>query len=330
VALSLPDLLPLILQRLRVALGSRLLVSAGPGAARFTVHTRDFLVTELLLGEAGPAPPAGGGSSRAPLSIAVAPYISHKVAQRLRQQGQYYADAMGNVWLEDPSSGMALLVTGMRSRKLPSATGAAFQLQGLRLLFHLLADPGLLRCSDAEVAKQTKVPRSVTTETSLNLAQQGFLEVWNGRRLVNLAALTARWVVGYRDVLRPRLPTQRYRWVTGWRGKLAWVALARRTKSLLGGAVAARRLLKCDLVPTTFTLYHHSAECLALLRSVGLEPHPDGPVEVVHLFNTPVVFPKDYCVHPLFIYAELMVAGDDASQRVAERILTQYLPHLAV
>lgn len=327
-ALSLPDFLPLILQQLREALGSRLLVSAGPDAARLTVHTRDFLVTELLPGGAGPAQLTSGASCQAPRSIAVAPYIPLVVAQRLRQQGQYYADAMGNVWLEDPSVGMALLVTGMRSRKLPAAGGAAFQLQGLRLLFYLLSNPELLRCSDAEVAKQTKVQRSVTTETLLSLEQQGFLEVWAGRRLVNLTALTARWVAGYRDVLRPRLPTQRYRWVTGWQGKLAWFALARRTKSLLGGAVAARRLLKCDLVPTTFTLYHHSAECLPLLRNVGLEPHPDGPVEVVHLFDTPVVFPKDRCVHPLFIYAELMVA-DDASRRVAELILRQYLPHLA-
>ena len=319
-ALSLPDFLPLILHQLREALGSRLLVSAGPDAVRLTVHTCELLMTELL--PAGPGP--------APVRVAVAPYIPFKVAQRLRQQGQNYADAMGNVWLEDPSSGVALLVTGMRSRKLPSPTGgAAFQMQGLRLLFNLLANPELLRCSDAQVAKQTKIQRSVTTETLLSLAQQGFLEVWNGRRLVNLAALTARWVAGYRDVLRPRLPTQRYRWVAGWRGTLAWLALARQTKSLLGGAVAARRLLNCDLVPTTFTLYHHSADCLALLRIAGLEPHPDGPVEVVHLFNTPVVFPKDRCVHPLLVYAELMMADDDASRRVAERILRQYLPHLA-
>lgn len=82
-------------------------------------------------------------------------------------------------------------------------------------------------------------------------------------------------------------------------------------------------------MPTTFTLYYTSSVCLALLPAVGLEPHPDGPVEMVQLFAISSLLPKEYCVHPLLIYADLVTASDAASRRVATQMLSTYLPHLA-
>lgn len=235
VSLPLTELLLLILQRLREVLGSERRVCAGTDARRLIVGDCDFWVRELLPGEGDPALMGDSFPLQGKMTIVVAPYIPRQVAHRLREQGQYYADAMGNIWLEALPLGLTVLVTGKRSRRLRLGTGAAFQLQGLRLLVHLLANPGLLACSAAELAKITQVQRSVTTDVLANLTQQGFLVGVPGGRLVNLAALTARWLNGYRDLLRPRLPTQRYRWVDGQPAGLAWCALARRTKSLLGG-----------------------------------------------------------------------------------------------
>jgi hypothetical protein len=324
--LPLPALLPFVLHQVRAALGPGQPVSAWADASRLTVGGCDFLLRPWQAGADLPTPGLAAGGS--PGSIVVAPYIPAAAARQLRQQGQFYADAMGNLWLEVLPRGLSLLVTGRRSRPWPAASGMAFQLQELRLLFYLLTTPDLLACSDAELAQRTRVPRSVGAEVLANLAQHGFLLLENGRRLAHPAVLTARWIAGYGSLLRARLPTQRYRLAAGAPGPLPWGWVAHRTHSLLGGTAAAGQLPGNDTVPAAVTLYNRRPHDVSLLRAAGLEPHPTGPVEVVHLFASPETSPDRCCVHPLLVYADLVLAGDHESRAAAEQIRTHYLPHL--
>ena len=45
-------------------------------------------------------------------SLVIAESIQERTWQQLRQQVQYYADAMGNVWLLDEPAGLTMLVSG--------------------------------------------------------------------------------------------------------------------------------------------------------------------------------------------------------------------------
>ena len=324
------DFLPLMLQKLREVLGPRFPVSATADASVLSIGSCRFQIVVLHQNGAGafdePKTRLVGGVL--PI-IRLAAYIPHKVGQHLRQCGHYYADLMGNMWLIAEPLGLTLLVSGLRGRKLRLAQGAAFQPQGLRLLFHLLATPELLKLTDAVLAKRVGVSLFATTNALADLAEQGFL--WSGseRHLLNKTTLLARWVTDYHDKLRPKLPTQRYHWLSNVKQEPSSSLLARKTRSLWSGAVAARRLLRCALVPATWTLYTQNPHTFALLRKMWLIPHPEGTVEVIKVFPLPAILAEENCVHPLFIYADLLGVGDDESQQVAQQILAYYLPHLA-
>lgn len=328
--LSLLHLLPLILEKLQGALGAHKPLCLTGEAARLTLGGYTFQLVPLVTFRGkGPRPEAEPAGPPSLPSIAVAEYIPRQVAETLRQQGQCYADAMGNFWVQGPAPALLLFSTGARHRKLVSTQGAAFQVQGLRLLFHLLHQPELVQRPAADLARHTRVPRRAVSAALRDLLDEGFLPA-PALGLVRLPELAARWATAYRATLRPQLPTQRYRWQPSWRaGRPAWFALARKTQSLLGGSVAARRLLACPLTPDTFTLYTHAQATAGLLQKAGLEPHKDGPVEVIHLFAVPLVFPEDYCIHPLLIYADLLTTDNTESQQVAQQLLAHYLPHLA-
>lgn len=319
-----------MLQKLREVLGPRIPVSVTEDASVLSVGTCRFRIVVLRQNGAGAfdepvTTPVGGDLP----SIRLAEYIPYKVGQHLRQCGQYYADLMGNVWLIAEPLGLTLLVSGQRGRKLHLVHGAAFQPQGLRLLFDLLATPELLKLPDAVLAKRVGVPLFATTNALADLAQQGFLRSGPERCLLNKTELLARWVTDYHHTLRPQLPTQRYHWLSSVKNEPISFLLARITHSLWSGTVAARRLLPCDLVPATWTLYTQNPHTLTLLRKIGLIPHSEGLVEVVKVFPLPTVLAEEYCAHPLLIYADLMAAGDDdESREVAQQLLARYLPHL--
>ncbi|GAC1593486.1 MAG: hypothetical protein NVS3B25_15390 [Hymenobacter sp.] len=327
--LPLPDLLGLVLLKLRESLRAQLPVSASADASVLTIGTAAFRIT---LVERTPAVPVSldptPAAPPALPSIAVAEYIPRLLAERLRHQGQYYADAMGNAWLEAAEQGLTLLLSGARSRKLPVVTNQAFQLQGLRLVFYLLVDPDLVQLPNLVLARRTRLPLPAVNDALLDLTQQGFVLEEHGRHLVNRAELLARWVTGYGGVLRPHLPVQRYRWLNGWQRKLAGGPLEPKSRLWWGGAAAARRLLGCSTWPTAITLYTHSLNDSPRWHQMGLAPHPSGPVEVVQLFPQGRKFSADHCVHPLLVYADLVLAGDHPSARIAHQLRQRYLSHL--
>ena len=326
---SLAELLPFVCKNLQELVGSDLPVSVTADGAALHVGPCAFRVKELrpLARTTRIAEVARAEADQLP-SLVIAESIPERLGQQLRQQGQYYADAMGNVWVLAEAVGLRLLVSGLRARRLTTVTGAAFQTQGLRLVFHLLTNSEWLLLPNLNLAKRTRVPLQATTDALLDLEEQGFLQVGNGRRLTNVAALTARWAAGYAAALRPQLPVQRYRWQAGIDPNQAWHSLARQTRTLWSGAMAARRLLGASLEVPTVTLYAGTSVSYNLLQRVGLEPLPGGSVEVLRLFAVPGVESRDYCVHPLLVYADLLALGDEASKHVAAQVLAHFLPQL--
>lgn len=327
--LPLSDLLPLVLKKLRETLGPRVTVEAASDASLLTIGTHAFRVKSLCEPEARASEKPSSRLEQDLLpSISLAEYIPEKTSQQLRQQGQFYADAMGNVWLlAEPQ--LTVLVSGQRSKQLHSVTGAAFRFQGLRLLFHLLAVPDLLHYADQDLVKRLKLPLTVTREVLADLAAQGLLDVRNGRRLVDCALLLAKWVEGYATTLRPKLPTRRYQWLEAV-NKPAWYSLASKTQGSWSGTVAARHLLRQPAVPTAFTLYTSVPIPPVWMARFGLVPHQDGLLEVLHQFTVPTVVPRKDCAHPLLIYADLLIADATANRQLAQQILDRHLPHLLV
>ncbi len=321
--------MPLVLAKLRAALNSRLPVRTASDYSRLAIGTCVFRVLTLL--PATNLAEAEAAESRNLPTLVVAEYIPHKMALKLRQQGQYYADAMGNAWLETGPAGVALLFSGNRARRLAMRRGASFEPHGLRLLLYLLTDSTLLRLAEADLVKHLRLSPETVASVLLDLAEQDFLqEVGDIRCLLRQPALALAWMEAYGTRLRPQLLTSRYRWRGSLTSKPSWPAVARITGSLLGSTVAARHLVSCTLAAEPITLYTHSVTCHSLLHKVGLVPDPNGPVELLQLFAAPTLLPKEYCVHPLVICADLLRSSSDESRRVSRLLLARYLPHLAV
>lgn len=327
-ALPFPALVPLVLAKLRAALNCRVPMHAASDYSRLSVGTCVFRVLTLL---SVPSLAEEDDIESPPMhTLVVAEYIPYQTAQKLRQQGQYYADAMGNAWLETESPNLTLLLCGNRGRRLTVRQGTAFEPYGLRLLLQLLTAPTLLRCSDEELAKRFHLAPERVANMLLDLAEQGFLHtIGDARMLLRQPALALAWIQAYGSVLRPQLPTCRYRWLPSVVTKLTWLEVARKTACSLGGVVAARHLLNCSLITESITLYAKSVNTHSLLHRIGLVVDPSGPVELVQFFAAPNLLAREHCVHPLVICADLLRYDSEESHRVRQLLLKQYLPHLS-
>ncbi|UOQ69170.1 hypothetical protein [Hymenobacter volaticus] len=146
------------------------------------------------------------------------PYVSEEVGRQLRDQNVCYADAAGNAWLHHPGAELYILVEGRPRLTQPKpvtivAAGRAFRKSGLRVLFQLLNEPDLVRQPYRTIGERTTTPVATIGLIIIDLVRQGYLVNEAPRQLRRREELIRRWVEGYGDTLRPRLPTVRYRWV---------------------------------------------------------------------------------------------------------------------
>jgi hypothetical protein len=269
--------------------------------------------------------------------VLLTPYVSEEAGRELRRQGLCYADTAGNAWLHHPDAEIYIMVEGRP--RLPktvlatgtsAATGRAFRKSGLRVLFHLLNEPDLVRQPYRTIGERTATPAATVGLIMVDLLQQGYLIGEEPRQLRRRDELIRRWVEGYGDTLRPRLPTVRYHWVDAQSASGGWQRLPLGADTWWGGEPAANLLLDGYLLPEFFTLYSNATRA-ALMRQLRLVPDPLGNVEVRPPFDERLTFtiPTSRCVPPLLVYADLLLSGDARNREVADKLYARYLQHPA-
>lgn len=272
-------------------------------------------------------------------AVLVTPYVSMEIGQQLRRQGLCYADAAGNAWLHHPATDLYILIEGRpRPAKAKpaagtvagAAAGRAFRKSGLRVLFHLLNEPGLASQPYRTIGERTDTPVATVGLIMVDLLQQGYLVSEEPRQLRRRDELIRRWVEGYGDTLRPRLPALRYRWVDAPPAAAGWQHLLLGADTWWGGEPAAHLLLDGYLLPEFFTLYS-TATRPALMRQLRMVPDPLGTVEVRPPFDQRLsaTTPDGRCVPPLLAYADLLLSGDARNRETAQKLYARYLQHPA-
>jgi hypothetical protein len=262
-------------------------------------------------------------------------YVGEDAGRELRRQGLCYADTAGNAWLHHPEAELYILVEGRPRPPKASpagnaAAGRAFRKSGLRVLFHLLNEPELVRQPYRTIGERTATPAATVGLIMIDLQQQGYLVGEEPRQLRRREELIRRWVEGYGDTLRPRLPAVRYRWVDAQAATGGWQRLPLGATTWWGGEPAVNLLLDGYLLPEFFTLYS-AATRPALMRQLRLVPDPAGNVEVWPLFDQRLGFTSatSRCVPPLLVYADLLLSGDARSREAADKLYARYLQHSA-
>jgi hypothetical protein len=264
--------------------------------------------------------------------VLVVPYVSSQQGEKLRQHDIQYVDTAGNAYLHAADKSFFVLVSGQRQPLAePPTQHRAFQPAGVQLLYHLLSTPELLQASYRTMAEQAQVALGSVSILLRSLQQLGLLREEAGRRRwTDPAQVLRRWVDAYGEVVRPRLATQRYRWLDPSVARQGWQDLPLGPDMLWGGEPAAHLLLDGYLLPEYFTLYT-TASRVAVMQQLRLVPDAQGPVEVLRPMDT--IFhperPQLQAVHPLLAYADLIITTDPRNREVAQRLHEHYLPYLA-
>jgi hypothetical protein len=191
------------------------------------------------------------------------------LAERLRDLGIQFIDSAGNAFLTRPA--LLIWVKGERppERLHPSAPSRAFKASGLRVLFALLAVPGLVSQPYRAIADKAGVAHGTVGWVMAELPRLGFLaEIGGQRRLLQPERLRRQWVEAYARTLRPKLRLRVFQAPTiSWWHEFDFAQYG----LVLGGEAAAARITGI-IEPQTVTLYGTKAASLRFMTKQPMRP----------------------------------------------------------
>lgn len=266
-------------------------------------------------------------------ALVAADYVTPPMAQRLREKGVAFVDAVGNAWLEQP--GMVIWRTGNKPARTTKVGRAVrvFQPAGIQVVFALLCEPGRVNAPVREIAEAAGVAHGTVGRILDDLRRMGHVVEFGRRagargrarqrRLQQRRRLLDLWVEAYAQVLRPRLDPRRYRPLNTL--ALDWwkKATYRELGAWLGGEGAAGIVTRY-LKPQDITIY--ADDRTAFLKKHRLVVDPQGPVIILDRFwhfEPEWEFPD--AVPPVLIYADLLATGDDRCRETAGMVYDKYL-----
>jgi len=264
-------------------------------------------------------------------ALLVADYVTAPVAETLRTQRQQFADAAGNAYLEGP--GLLVYVTGRRptADMARARTARTFTVNGLKVLFALLCDPGLAAAPYRAIAAAAGVALGALPAVLAELQEAGHLLVADKtRRLDGTKRLLDEWALAYARLLRPKTMAGAYTTPTFE----TWNDWRLGPEARWGGEPAANLLVR-HLRPGVLTIYADKlpAKLMIEKRLVPVERTALPPyLEVRKPFwgKTLRIDVDANTVPPVLVYADLLATGDgrciETAQMIYDAHLARFLP----
>lgn len=256
-------------------------------------------------------------------TILVADYVNPQQANRLRQLNFPFIDTAGNAYINEPP--IYVFATGNKPEVLPTARPRVrlFQPTGLKLIFALLNQPGLVQRPYREQADIADIALGAVAWIMNDLRDSGYVveAAPKARLLINKQALLTLWVENYPDRLRKKLILGRYKTARPqwWDG----TDIAEHD-AYWGGEIAADRLIRY-LKPEDATIYADKVPARLLLNN-RLEKASDGNIEIIKRFwNFDYPQKALQTVPPILIYADLIATGIDRNTEVARLVYDEYV-----
>ena len=258
--------------------------------------------------------------------VAFSPYVSQPVGHLLASQDIGFVDQAGNCHITVGQDYLAH-IEGRRPQ-LPSRQGRGLGARSYQVLFALLARPELVTAPIRSLAEAAGVRKTAAADLLQRLKDEGLiLRDKAGMRIARPKTLMDRWIAGYADKLRPRLLVGRYR-----AAAKEPFAFEKHVEAMLGddlnwawgGATAGYRLTQHYRSATT-TL-HVAVPPTTMQRQLNLLPAKDGPIVVLGVPGPlGLEGPSPHIAHPLLVYTELLVEGDERALEAAAEIRTRFL-----
>lgn len=251
--------------------------------------------------------------------IIIADHLSKKVTEQLKENNTNYLDAGGNAFIQGKRT--FILIEGRKSilnRK--NNRGRLFQEAGLKLLLLIISNPEVLKESYRSLAKKTGISLGSLSVILKELENQNFLLRTDQKRILkNKEDLIERWVLGYNEVIRPRVFRIRMKAI----GKESIIKRIRNNPELevfIGGETGAQ-VLTHHLKPQNTVLYSNN-DFHYLGKKLGLVPDEEGNFEIrTQFWSDDIKLPGENLAPKLVIYADLMGTNSNRNIETAQLIL---------
>lgn len=254
-------------------------------------------------------------------SILLAPYIAPPMAHYLASKQVNFLDLAGNCRLVVDD-----FVVSIEGKKPPAMTrDRGVRAAGYAVMFALLADPALLAEPVREIARHAGVSKSAVSDIVSRLREDGFVIGSRRKTLGRREELLSRLLIGYSDVLRPRLLLGRFRLPKSEPGELESALtdlLGNEPDWGWGGVSAARRLHLGYQGPEVTVHVDRVRPALdGILRRLRAIESREGDLVLLG-FPGEVARPKtaSRVVHPLLVYLELMTASSERQREAGTEL----------
>ncbi len=257
--------------------------------------------------------------------LLVARYIPGPLKADLKKNGINYLEVTGNCFV---STDKLYLYINDREVKQVRTTpeGKLWKATGLKLLFVIIQEPGLLDATYRRLAELAGIALGSISPLLDELRKEGYIandEADGQEILINRDRLVRKWAEFYPVVLRPKLWKGDFRFLHDEEDD-TWKSL--QFDDMYWSGDPAGELYTQFLVPETFPLYtsRQANELVKLLKAV---PDEKGKVQVFEKFwgDWPENRSIPYAVPPLLAYADLINGKDSRQWEVAQKIKNTYL-----
>jgi len=261
--------------------------------------------------------------------LVIAGYIPSEIVKEYVANSVNYLDVAGNCSIR--YNDLVLQIEGKKREKKATVNQArAFQEAGIKVIFHLLANPENIQLTYRELAQLAEVSLGSVSSVMQELTELNFILITDKRKfLKNTGLLLDRWVTAYHDVLRPRLflkkmrftrPDQYYNWET--------LPLQNADDIVLWGGEPAASELTNYINPEKFTIYTNDS-WQTLMQDLQLLPDDNGAIEILRMFWKEEEKPREkYIVPSLVVYADLMAGNIGRNIETAKIILENELSYI--
>jgi hypothetical protein len=289
--------------------------------------THEFLVelkrTHLTYALADGLIAQAGRADRPLMLFAIS--VPRRIGSYLGARGINYVDQAGNCRVQINADFMAV-IEGRTPIKLPAA-GRGIAIPGYRVLFTILTKPKLLNSPVRTLADSAAVSKTTAAETIARLVQEGLVSPVQGQRsILNPETLLDRWILGY-ETLRPRMIMGRFRTQDADPAAMEERIEKELGESVIwawGGGSAAMRMTKHYRGEDT--VLHVCDPANDLPRRLRALPAVDGPLIIQRTPNkTAFEGVEPHTVHPLLVFADLMVNANPRAREAALELRERYI-----
>ncbi len=247
--------------------------------------------------------------------LAIAPYFSPAVADRLSSACVNYADTAGNLHLRLGGNMLCVKNCPRPAALVRRVTpGRCWNPQGMKVLFLLLTESSALQWTYREIAKKSGVSLGTVSNVIQEAIGRQYLLKWDkGYRWGNKARMIDLWTANYAEILLPRLDIEHYQGtMEHWEADGVLLPAGETAAAMAG------------LMKSTNLQFWRQGGIARVIARNRWRAEANGNIEVIKAFWPEIrTFAK--AVPWLLVYAGLMALDDSRCHEAAEEVRRIYL-----